>query len=480
MEYYLAIDIGASSGRHILGHVEAGKILLEEVYRFDNLQIRRDNHDCWDTENLWTNILSGLKVCKEIGKIPKTVGIDTWGVDFVLLDAQDQIICDAVSYRDSRTEGIDRVVEKKMSPVVLYEKTGIQKASYNTIFQLMALQQECPEQLRKAKYFLMTPDYWNFRLTGIKANEYTIATTTNLVNAFSRDWDTEILTALGLPTEIFHSLSMPTTVVGILSPEVEQAVGFQTTVMLPATHDTGSAFLAIPAVDENAVYLSSGTWSLLGVENNAPITTQESFQQNFSNEGGAWSRYRYLKNIMGLWVIQSVRRELNGVCYIQGKEQRTQAERQWSFSELIAEAKKAEDFKSHIDVNDAGFLSPDSMIHAIQVYCEKTKQDIPQSIGEIMQTIYTGLAQCYADNIASLEKLTGKHYTSVNIVGGGCQDEYLNLKTAQSAGLPVYAGPIEGTAIGNLVVQMMMDGRFADLQSARDAIRKSFDIQLVK
>ena len=318
--YYLAIDIGASSGRHIIGYVEDGQLKLEEVYRFDNLQVHQNGHDCWDTDNLWNGILAGLKACKEKNMIPQSVGIDTWGVDFVLLDENDEVIGDAVAYRDARTNGVDSVVESLLSPDWLYERTGIQKASYNTIYQLMALKEEHPEQLERAEWLLFIPDYYNFKLTGKKANEYTIASTSNLVNAKEKQWDMEIMSKLGLPERIFHPLSMPATVVGELLPEIVEEIGFQTKVVLPATHDTGSAFLAIPAIDDNAVYISSGTWSLLGVENEYPLTTPQCHAQNFTNEGGAWGRYRFLKNIMGLWMIQSIRRELNGVAYIQGKK----------------------------------------------------------------------------------------------------------------------------------------------------------------
>ncbi len=476
--YYLAIDIGASSGRHILGHTEQGKLILEEVFRFDNLQVFKDGHDCWDMENLWNGIIGGLKACKELGKIPATVGIDTWGVDFVLLDEKDQVIGDAVAYRDSRTEHMDRLVETKISPAELYEKTGIQKASYNTIYQLTALQQEHPEHLAQARYLLMTPDYWNFRLTGVKSNEYTIASTTNLVNAAQQQWDMDIIRTLGLPEGIFHELSMPGTTVGPLRPEIAEQVGFDTTVILPATHDTGSAFLAIPALDDNAVYISSGTWSLLGVENHTPITCAASREQNFTNEGGAWSRYRYLKNIMGLWMIQSIRRELNGVSYVQGRQDRVRAEKQWSFPDLIEAARGAEDFSGTVDVNDEVFLSPESMIQQIKDACAERGQTVPETVGQLMQCVYTSLSMCYAQAIASLQALTGKQYSSINIVGGGCQDGYLNQRTANASGLPVHAGPIEGTAIGNLMVQMISAGDFPDLPAARAAIRRSFPVEV--
>ena len=479
MHLYLAIDIGASSGRHILGHEEDGKIILEEVYRFDNHQVIREGHDCWDMDNLWDGILGGLKQCQAVGKIPETVGIDTWAVDYVLLDAVDAVIGDAVAYRDNRTEGMKEYVNAVIPADELYSRTGIQYQPFNTIYQLMALKREHPEQLQNAKWMLMIPEYFNFKLTGVKQNEYTNATSTNLVNAEGKCWDREIISKLGLPNEIFHDLAMPGTVLGNLLPEIQADVGFDTTVILPATHDTGSAFLAIPAKDDNAVYLSSGTWSLLGVENEKPINTPESQNQNFTNEGGAWYRYRYLKNIMGLWMIQSIRRELNGVAYVQGKENRSAAGKQWSFPELISVAQAETDFPSVVDVNRDCFLAPDSMIQAIQDECAGTGQRVPQTVGEIMQCVYSSLALCYRDAIRSLEALTGKHYTSINIVGGGCQDEYLNQRTAQATGLQVYAGPVEGTAIGNLIVQMIHAGEFENLQAARDAIRAGFEIKEV-
>ena len=479
MNYYLAIDIGASSGRHILGHVEDGKLVLEEMYRFDNLQIRKNGHDCWDMDNLWNGVLSGLKACKEAGKLRVTMGIDTWGVDYVLLDENDQVLGDAVAYRDSRNEGMDAVVSKFISPEELYARTGIQKAPFNTIYQLTAQKLEHPEQLEKAKWFLMVTEYLNFLLTGVKKSEYTIASTGSLLDAHKKDWDRELIGMLGLPADIFGELYMPGTVVGDLLPQIREEVGFNATVMLVAAHDTGSAFLAVPAKDDNAVYLSSGTWSLLGVENEKAITTEESRRANFTNEGGAWYRYRYLSNIMGLWMIQSVRRELNGVSYVAGKDNRVATGKKWSFPDLIAEAEKEEGFAAVVDVNSSCFLAPESMIQAIKDECARTSQPVPETVGQIMQCVYTSLSLCYRDAIHALEGLTGKHYTSINIVGGGCQDGYLNRRTAQATGLTVYAGPVEGTAIGNLLVQMIEAEEFVNLQAARNAIRESFEIKEV-
>ena len=479
-QYYLAIDIGASSGRHILGSVENGKIVLEEVFRFDNRQVHKNGHDCWDMDNLWNGILGGLKACKELGKIPKTVGIDTWAVDFVLLDENDNLVGDAVAYRDGRTQGMDAVVEQAIPAELLYAKTGIQKQLFNTIYQLAALKNEHPEQLAAAKSLLMIPDYFNFCLTGVKKQEYTNATSTNLVNAREKAWDRELIERLGLPQGLFTELSMPGTVVGKLTEEIQKAVGYNATVILPATHDTGSAFLAVPAKDDNAAYLSSGTWSLLGVENAEPITTEESRKQNFTNEGGAWYRFRYLKNIMGLWMIQSIRRELNGTAYVAGRTSKYADGRTWSFPDLIAAAKGAADFTSVVDANDDRFLAPESMIDAIKDYCRESGQQVPETVGEIMQCVYLSLSRLYREAVDGLSAITGKTYTSLNIVGGGCQDMYLNQLTANATGLTVYAGPVEGTAIGNLVVQFIAAGEFEDLRSTRNAIKDSFAIKEVK
>lgn len=478
--YYLAIDIGASSGRHILGHLEKGRLVLEEVHRFDNRQVRKNGHDCWDIGHLWQGILDGLKACKALGKIPATVGIDTWAVDFVLLDKDGQPVGDAVAYRDSRTEGADKLVEAKIDPADLYARTGIQKQPFNTIYQLAALQKEHPEQLEAAHSLLMIPDYFHYLLTGVQKQEYTNATSTGLVHAVKKTWDRELLDLLGLPRRLFGPLSMPGTVVGPLKEDIAAELGFQTTVVLPATHDTGSAFLAVPAQDDHSVYLSSGTWSLLGVENEEPITTEESRRQNFTNEGGAWYRYRYLKNIMGLWMIQSIRRELNGVDYVEGKKHAAwtldvaAGEKQWSFPDLIAAAEAA-DFPSVVDANDDAFLAPASMIAAVQAACEATGQPVPATVGQLMQCVYRSLILCYKNAIAGLSELTGKSYTAIHIVGGGCQDNYLNRMTATICRLPVWAGPVEGTAIGNLVIQMIRGGDFADLAAARACIRDSFD-----
>ena len=474
MKSYLAIDIGASSGRHILGSVKGGKIALEEVYRFENSQVRREGHDCWDIEKLVASVKAGIDEAMTKAEIA-SIGIDTWGVDFVLLDENGDRCSDAVAYRDTRTAGADAEIESKvLSFADLYRRVGIQKASFNTIYQLWALKKEHPEQLERAAHFLMVPEYLNYRLTGKIVHEYTDSSTTALLDAAKKDWDFDLIGKLAFPKRIFGKLEMPGATVG-------EYRGVP--VVLPALHDTGSAYLAVPARDDQAVYLSSGTWSLLGVENEKPITTKAACEANFTNEGGAWGRYRFLKNIMGLWMIQSIRRELNGVKYVEGRDGAATKEalaeiadwengRTYSFAELEMSARGAADYTITVDVNDQRFMNPDSMIGEVIAAAKEAGGKPPATVGELMQCVYKSLAACYADAIANLSEITGKTYTSINIVGGGCQDKYLNALTADATGLEVFAGPVEGTAIGNLIVQMIAGGEFKDLTEARKAIQK--------
>ncbi len=467
MKYYLAVDIGASSGRHILAHMENGKMVLEEMYRFVNGNVTRNGHLCWEFDRLFEAIVDGIKACADAGKAPVSMGIDTWGVDFVLLDAEDKVLGDTIAYRDSRTNGMDDILAEMISPEDLYSRTGIQKQLYNSIYQLLAIKNEHPEYLEKAESFLMTPEYFNFLLTGVKKNEYTNATTGQLVNAHTRNWDYELIEKIGVPTKIFGELNMPKTSVGMLKPEIAERVGCQVEVVLPATHDTGSAVLAVPANDDDFVYLSSGTWSLMGIERKEPECSMKSMKYNFTNEGGFDYRFRYLKNIMGLWMLQSVRKEMSA------------GDKKYSFPELIAMAKEADGFPSIVECNDQSFLAPESMTKAVQDYCANTSQPVPQTMGEVMVVIYNSLAKCYAETIEQLEEMSGRTYSRLHIVGGGCQDAFLNYKTKLATGKEVFAGPIEGTALGNLMVQMLKDGTFASLEEARVCVASSFDVKPV-
>ena len=461
-KYYLAVDIGASSGRHMLASMKDGKMQLEEVYRFPNGMDNKNGTLCWDVERLITEIKNGLKKCKEIGKIPVSMGIDTWGVDYVLLDKDDNILGDTAGYRDSRTDGMDEKVYEVIPQDDLYARTGIQKQIFNTIYQLMAVKQSHPEYLEQAETILMIPDYFNFLLTGVKKNEYTEATTGQLISPKTNDWDYELIDMLGYNSRMFLPVSMPGTVVGDFTEEVQKEVGFNCTVVLPATHDTGSAVLAVPTNDDDAVYISSGTWSLMGIERKEADCSMESMKANFTNEGGYDHRFRYLKNIMGLWMIQSVKKEFT---------------EDLSFAEICEMASK-ETISSIVDCNDDCFLAPKSMIGAVQKFCRDTDQQVPETVGEISSVIYNSLAKCYGDTVEEIEAITGKKYSTIYVVGGGSNAGYLNELTAKYTGRKVSAGPSEATAIGNIIVQMLHDGVFASLPEARTCVKESFDVKM--
>lgn len=460
--YYLAVDIGASGGRHILGSVEDGKMVLKEVHRFENGMVKKDGHRCWDTEHLFQEIKAGMKKCKEAGRIPVSMGIDTWAVDYVLLDERDEVLGNIYGYRDFRTNGMDGEVYKIIPEKELYARTGIQKQIFNTIYQLMAHKMQEPEILRRAKTFLMLPDYFQFLLTGNKVSEYTNATTGQLVSPVTKQWDRELIGMLGYPEEMFIPLSMPGTVVGRFTKEVEEEVGFSCDVVLPATHDTASAVMAVPTQSDECLYISSGTWSLMGVEMKEAICSMESMEKNFTNEGGYDYRFRYLKNIMGLWMIQSVRHELKDA---------------YSFAGLCGMAEEAKDFPSRVDVNEDCFLAPENMTKEIQAYCRRMGQRVPETTGEVAAVIYQSLAESYAETAKEIEALTGVHYPAIHIVGGGSNAAYLNRMTAQKSGRTVYAGPGEGTAIGNLMAQMIKAGEFPDLKAARASVFESFGVK---
>ncbi|MCD8119602.1 MAG: rhamnulokinase [Lachnospiraceae bacterium] len=460
-QYYLAIDIGASSGRHILATVRDGKIVTEEIYRFPNGAVMQNGHLCWDVRRLFDEIKTGLKKCKALGKIPVSLGIDTWAVDFVLLDKNDQLIGDAVAYRDSRTEGMDQEVYRVIQEEDLYARTGIQKQIFNTIYQLMAVKKQAPEQLANAESLLMIPDYFHFLLTGEKCAEYTNATTTQLLNPATKDWDDELIEMLRFPRKIFQKILPAGTPLGHLSAEIQAEVGFDCQVVLPGTHDTASAVLAVPSNDLSSVYISSGTWSLMGIERMEPDCSEQSRELNFTNEGGYQFRYRYLKNIMGLWMIQSLKKEL--------------ADR-YSFAELCRLAEESRN-DSVVNCNDDRFLAPPSMMRAIREVLAESGQEQPQSPGDYARIIYRSLAVCYGDTIREIEALTGNSCDKIHVVGGGANADYLNRLIAEATKKTVLAGPIEATAIGNLAAQMLTAGVWKTLAEARNCIYESFEVK---
>ena len=461
-QYYLAVDIGASSGRHMLARIQDGKIELEEIYRFENGMKRVEGKLLWDTEYLFNEIINGMKKCKELNKIPVSMSIDTWAVDYVLLDENDHVLGDSYGYRDHRTDGMDEVVNKVIDEKELYAKTGIQKQIFNTIYQLTAVKENTPELFEKAKTFIMLPDYFQFLLTGNKMCEYTNASTTQLVSPETYQWDKELIESLGLPKDIFLPISMPGTLVGSLKEDIKKEVGFDLDVVLCGSHDTASAVMAVPESTGESVYISSGTWSLMGIESKKAIINDEARLANFTNEGGYDHRFRFLKNIMGLWMIQSIRHEYNDA---------------YSFAQLCELAQENKDFPSRVDVNDDKFLSPDNMTQAVQDYCKETGQRVPETIGELAEVVYQSLAICYKKAIHNLEEIAGKTYNSIHIIGGGSNAVYLNQLTASATGKKIYAGPSEASALGNMLAQMIRNEEFTSLQNARICVFDSFDIK---
>lgn len=463
-KYYLAVDIGASSGRHMLAHKEDGRIVLEEIYRFPNGMVEKQGEKVWDVDRLFLEIKTGMKKCKELSKIPVSMGIDTWAVDFVLLDKEGNRIGNAVAYRDDRTRGMDEKVYESISEKELYGRTGIQKQMFNTVYQLMALKERKPEELRTADKMLMIPDYFNFLLTGKTAAEYTNATTTQLVNPENGNWDEELIKKLGYPVSVFQKIQMPGTELGSLSKELAQEVGFSCKVVLPATHDTGSAVMAVPSDSDDTLYISSGTWSLMGTELFKADCSEKSRIHNLTNEGGYDCRFRYLKNIMGLWMIQSVKKEIGG---------------NLGFGEICRAASEC-GIASLVNCNDDRFLAPENMTEEVKAACRESGQEVPEGIAQVAAVIYNSLARCYADTKKEIEDMTGKVYDSIHIVGGGANADYLNRLTAKAAGVTVYAGPAEATAIGNISAQMIARGELLSLKDARKSIFKSFPVQEYK
>ncbi len=454
--YALAIDIGASGGRHMLGCVRDGRLTLEEAYRFPNGMVERNGRLCWDVDALWGYILEGLKRCGELGKAPASVGVDTWGVDYALIDRQNRRVSDCVAYRDGRTAPVLDVLSDEW----LYRRTGIAKQPFNTVYQLMATP---GEELARADRCLLMPDYFHYLLSGVKANEYTDASTGALLNAETRNWDSEVLSAAGIPARLFpEPPSPPGTRLGPLLPEIARAVGFGCEVILPATHDTGSAYLAAPKRDGNAVTLSSGTWSLLGVENGEPVATEAARAAAFTNEGGYGGAVLLLRNIMGLWMMQCVRRELND---------------RHTFAELAELAEQGAAYAPVVDVTDGRFFAPASMTDEVKAALAEAGAPAPDGLPELLRCVLHSLAAGYASGVRALERLTGRLFTSLNVVGGGSRNRVLNQWTADETGLTVFAGPGEGTALGNAIAQLIALGEIETLAQARAMIRDSFEVE---
>ena len=455
--YYLAIDIGASSGRHILGELKDGRLETTEVYRFENGFNEQNGTLIWDIEKLTADVVNGICECKKLGKIPETVAIDTWGVDYVLFDKNGNEILPCVSYRDSRTSSAVNEVFKVIPKEELYSKTGIQIQPYNTIFQLWCDKKS--GKLKNAARLLMMPEYLSYRLTGVMMNEYTNASTTGLVNAEDKIIDKAICSKLGINADIFGELNLPSTYIGNFTDEIKEKVGFDSKVIFCPSHDTASAVAACP-VDENSVFISSGTWSLVGTENLYPVTTNAAMEANFSNEGGINYRFRFLKNIMGMWLFQNIRKNLD---------------KKYTYDEMMQMAIEST-YDKLIDPTDDCFLAPENMVEAIRTYLGEP--ELP--VGDVLKSVYISLATSYKNTVEEIESVAGKRVDRVAIVGGGSKDKYLNKLTKEYTGKRVTVGPTEGTAIGNLIAQLMFINNDIDLTKAREIVINTFDIQEVE
>ena len=433
MKYYLAIDIGASSGRHIVGYEENGEIMTDEVYRFPNGMDNVNGSLTWNVERLFSEVVSGIGAAFKKYPEIESLSIDTWGVDYVLMN-DDEEIYPVYAYRDSRTDAVIDEVHSLIPFKTLYEHTGIQFNKFNTIYQLYADKLE--GRLDEATDFLMMPEYLMYKLTGNKVKEFTNGTTTGMVNANTLRYDRKIWSSIGLPINLVSELQAPGTLVGTLKPEIAKAVGGETKVVLCATHDTASAVEAID-MKENAPYISSGTWSLLGVKTTTAITDDRSLESGYSNEGGVGYN-RYQKNIAGMWIVQNLRAEM---CP------------DTDYGEIVALAERSGYFEL-FDVNDESFNAPESMKGAIDAYMKANGQPLPKSPSDYFKSAYLSIGHCYGVSLADMEYNVGKIYDSIYIVGGGAKNDYLNKITEKYTGKQVIALPIEATAIGNLRIQM--------------------------
>ena len=459
-ENYLALDLGAESGRAILGTLEDDRLRLRELHRFPNLGVRVLDSLHWDPLRLFDEMKAGLRAAA--AHKPVSLGVDTWGVDYALLDRQGVLAGNPYHYRDSRTNGVMERVMEIVPREEIFEHTGLQFMQLNTLFQLYAMKGSLA--LEAAHTFLMMPDLFHYWFSGVKVCEFSDASTTQFHDPRKKDWATDLLSKLGLPVDIFPEVIQPGTKVGDLVQSVAGDCGVGAmSVVAPASHDTGSAVAAVPASQGEWAFLSSGTWSLLGAETPRPFVTPPVLDRNFTNEGGVWGTTRLLKNICGMWLLEECRREWAR----QGAET--------SYGELVSAAEEAEPFRSVINVNDSGFVAPGGMPQRIVDHCLASAQPAPQTLGQFARCIFESLALMYRLVVDDLEAITGRRAQTLHVVGGGSKNEVLCRYTADAVGVPVVAGPVEATAIGNVLLQAMAMGRIANGVEAREIVRRSFD-----
>lgn len=464
---FLAVDLGAESGRVVAGHFDGKRVGLEEVHRFPNGPVNVRGSLYWDVLRLWSDIKVGLTKAAEVyGDRVVGIGLDTWGVDFALLAGDDSLLGMPYHYRDSRTDGIMDVAFTRVPRAEIFERTGIQFLQFNSLFQLFAMVETGSPMLEVAQTFLNVPDLLNFWLTGRKVSEFSIATTTQCYDPRTGDWAVGMLEKLGIPGHIFGEIVPPGTVLGPLLDSVCAETGLPPVpVIAPATHDTGSAVAAVPMDPDNAIYLSSGTWSLMGVEVKAPIINEKMLAYNLTNEGGVDGTFRLLKNIMGLWLVQECRRE-----WMRSGET-------LDYGEMVALAAAARPFGSVISPGDARFLQPGDMAVRIRAACQETGQAPPETKGEILRTALESLALEYRWVAECLDDLTGRHLDTIHIIGGGSKNELLDQLAADATGRTVVTGPVEATALGNVLVQAIALGHLGSVAEGREVIAQSFELQ---
>ena len=463
MKRVLAFDLGASSGRGILASLENGKITLKEVHRFPNNGVKVRSTLYWDVLFLFDQIKQGITNAKLEGGFD-SIGIDTWGVDFGLLDSEGNLIGNPVTYRDSRTDNMPAELFETICAEDVYKRTGIQIMNFNTLFQMYYMCKYKKGEIERADKMLFIPDLLNYFLTGVKKSEYTIASTSQMINPYTRKWDCELLEKVGIETRLLCDMVMPGEIIGKLTDEICEELGIEpVNIIAVGSHDTASAVVSVPTEVDDFVYVSCGTWSLFGTELKDPVITNEGLESSYTNEGGYNGSIRYLTNIMGLWLIQESRRTWNR----QGND--------FSFNDLEKAALACEPFKCFIDPDYPEFGKPGDIPKRIQKYCEQTGQYVPQTVGEIVRCIYESLALKYCHSFLNLKKLTGKNFDGINIVGGGTKDPLLCQMAANACDINVFAGPIEATALGNIAVQLMAIGEIKDIKEARKIIKDSFE-----
>ena len=465
-KYFFAVDLGATSGRTIIGQLDGGKFELEELTRFDNNLIEQGGHFYWDIYALYFEIIKGLKLAATRGVQITSIGIDTWGVDFVCIGDDGAILRNPRAYRDPVTfDAMDDYLKHVVSKQEVYDVTGIQFMNFNSIFQLYAMRREGNAALKHAQKILFVPDALSWMLTGNEVCEYTIASTSQLLDPRTKQLDERLLASLGLTRSKFGKMVNPGTVIGVLTDEVQRLTGLGAVpVIAVAGHDTGSAVAAVPAKDEKFAYLSSGTWSLMGIETKDAVISERSYELNFTNEGGIEGTTRFLKNICGMWLYERCRKEW------------PEEVRRLSHPELQGSAMEVEAFRSIINPDDAMFANPSSMIEAIQGYCRQTNQPVPESPAEICRCIFDSLALRYRQVFQWLQEFASFPIDVLHIIGGGSLNKYLNQFTANSCGVTVLAGPQEGTAIGNIMLQAKASGLVKDIWEMRQIIANSLEL----